>query len=46
VFKALAIASTRDIMSTEALLKPEKDYTSEVEKQIPEAEALAKVASR
>jgi hypothetical protein len=31
-------------MSGEAVLKPEKDFSSEVDKQLPEAEALAKVA--
>ena len=29
----------------EAAFKPEKDYTKEADKQIPEAEELAKVAS-
>jgi 26S proteasome regulatory subunit N5 len=30
-------------MSGEQLLKPEKDFSSEVDKQLPEAEELAKV---
>jgi hypothetical protein len=30
-------------MSGEQVLKPEKDFSSEVDKQLPEAEELAKV---
>jgi hypothetical protein len=30
-------------MSGEAVLKPEKDFSSEVDKQLPEAQDLAKV---
>lgn len=30
-------------MSGEAVLKPDKDFTSEVDKQLPEAVELAKV---
>jgi hypothetical protein len=30
-------------MSGEAVLKPDKDFSSEVDKQLPEAEQLAKV---
>jgi hypothetical protein len=30
-------------MSGEAVLKPDKDYSSEVDKLLPEAEVLAKV---
>lgn len=31
-------------MSTEAVLRPDKDHSKEVDKQLPEAEELAKVA--
>jgi hypothetical protein len=31
-------------MSGEAVLKPDKDFSTEVDKQLPEAEELAKVA--
>lgn len=33
---------TRNIMADGQLFKPEKDYTKEVDKQLPEAEELAK----
>lgn len=32
-------------MSSEAVLKPDKDFSSEVDKQLPEAEKLAKVSA-
>lgn len=31
-------------MSGEAVLRPDKDFSSEVDKQLPETEQLAKVA--
>jgi hypothetical protein len=32
-------------MSGEAVLKPDKDFSSEVDKQLPEAQELAKVGT-
>lgn len=33
-------------MSTEAVLRPDKDHSKDVDKQLPEAEELAKVRFR
>lgn len=39
----LAAESTQHATMSEATLKPEKDFSKEVDQQLPEAESLAKV---